>query len=151
MQYTSERPTLGINRVSKRSLFWSTKGIPHITISSQSTALTENPNLLLLQGADNAYDESSMTLVAQSLFAYSAGGADDAGSGKNLKSYSFNQAQSEGWWIERGTERLIRWRTPVDQAEPFYSAKPSDFRIKESMFSPGFQSDYQLAPQLGAE
>ena len=151
MQYTSERPTLGINRVSKSSLFWSTKGIPHITISSQSTALTENPNLLLLQGADNAYDESSMTLVAQSLFAYSAGGADDAGSGKNLKSYSFNQAQSEGWWIERGTERLIRWRTPVDQAEPFYSAKPSDFRIKESMFSPGFQSDYQLAPQLGAE
>ncbi|MEZ6136001.1 MAG: serine/threonine-protein kinase [Pirellulaceae bacterium] len=129
-------PNVGLNRASEYCVFWSLSEAPHIAISGGAAGLLDNPNLLLLQGANNAYD-SHIEHICQTL-------AD----GIPLFDLSFSDGKQEGWFAERAIESVVRWKSSVEQARPFSQAKIEDFALVQGMYAPGYQGDAASPPRL---
>jgi eukaryotic-like serine/threonine-protein kinase len=129
-------PLIELNRNSRSCVYWSAANTPHISIAGASAGLLENPNLLLLQGYDNAYD-TNIEYICQTFSA-----------GSPLFDLRFSDGQQEGWLAERSTERTVRWQQSVAAARPFSEAQVTDFRLIEGMFVPGFRNDSPPPPRV---
>jgi serine/threonine-protein kinase len=129
----SAQPLVGLSRTSRGCVFWSRPGKPHIAIHGESAGLMENPNLLLLQGFDNAYDEN-IENICQTF-------AKDT----RIFDLDFSDGQQEGWFNEKSYEREVRWETGVSRTQPFARSSAGDFQLKPAMFVPGYPTDL-LAP-----
>jgi serine/threonine protein kinase len=128
LRYRGEaQPLIGVSRTSQTCAYWSPPGIPHLSIHGDAASLLESPNLLALQGFDNAYDENITSLCRT----FSAG--------TELFDMNFADGQQEGWFIERSAEREVRWLNDIPQLRPFAQADPTDFAVEEAMFTPGYR------------
>ncbi len=132
----SGSPAIGFNRTSQSCVYWSPADIPHIAISGERASLLDNPNLLLLQGYDNAYDENIENICQT--FA----------NGTGIFDLGFVDGQQEGWLTEKGSERMVRWEKPLTSDLSFADARLSAFKLVEGMFVPGFRNDSLLPPRV---
>ncbi len=122
-------PLVGLSRTAQACVFWSRPTVPHITITGETIDLLDNPDMLFLQGLNNAYDQQLDVICrTQSV----------SGRSKDL---SFQQGQQDGWFVERANDRVILWKTPIDLASPFRNALPGDFELTQTHFVPGFRSN----------
>lgn len=132
LRYSGQRqPLLGLSRTSQGCAYWSPMGVSHIVVYGDTPGLLENPNLLALQGFDNAYDDNIASLCQT----YS--------NGTNIFDMDFADGQQEGWYNERIVERQVRWLKDPSLASPFYQATPVDFTVERGMFEPGFPPELQ--------
>lgn len=128
------QPLFGLSRTSRGCVFWSRPGVPHIAIHGESPGLMENPNLLLLQGFDNAYD-ANIENICQTF-----------ANGTRIFDLDFSDGQQEGWFNEKSYEREVSWETGVPRAKPFATSSAVDFQLKPAMFVPGYPTDFLLPP-----
>jgi hypothetical protein len=128
------QPLVGLSRTSRGCVFWSRPDVPHIAIRGESAGLMENPNLLLLQGFDNAYDENIQNICQT--FA----------KGTRIFDLDFSDGQQEGWFNEKSYEREVSWETGVSRTQPFARSSAVDFRLKPAMFVPGYPADFMAPP-----
>lgn len=124
----SELPIVGFSRTAQSCVFWSRPSMAHIAIVGESTAPTENPDMIFLQGNNNAYDQQTQTLCQSGQNAY------------RITAHSFREALQEGWFVERGNERAISWAKPLQLNLGFPGVSSSDFALTPTHFVPGFQS-----------
>lgn len=124
------QPLVGLSRTSRGCVFWSRPGVPHIAIHGESPGLMENPNVLLLQGFDNAYDENIENICQT--FA----------NGARIFDLDFSDGQQAGWFNEKSYEREVSWETGVSRNQPFARSSAVDFQLKPAMFVPGYLTDY---------
>lgn len=125
------RPLIGLSRTSHACVFWSRPRTPHITISSALDDLHDNPDVLLLQGMNNAYDQN-LEILCQTR------GQDDA-----TIELSSTQGQQDGWSVERGTDRVVAWKKPAVQSLALENATLGDFELASNHFVPGFRAGKQ--------
>ncbi|MBX3422904.1 MAG: serine/threonine protein kinase [Pirellulaceae bacterium] len=126
LQYVgTQLPTVGFSRTSQACVFSSLQAQAHIAIRGEAVGLSSNPDLLLLQGLDNAYDVGIESICQ---LQKPMGRADE---------FAFQDAQQAGWLLERGTEHVVRWKNPGLYAGRLADADWSDFRLAEAYFVPG--------------
>jgi hypothetical protein len=89
--------------------------------------LQSHPDLLLLQGLNNAYDQATHRLceVVQSEL--------------RNQELSFQDGQVQNWFVERGNERLVRWISPITNSDGFANTGVQAFQLMPSHFVPGFR------------
>ncbi len=131
-------PLVGLSRSSRGCVFWSRPGVPHIAIYGESAGLLENPNLLLLQGLDNAYDENIENICQT----YS--------NGTEIFDLDFSDGQQEGWFNEKSYEREVSWTNnkSVLRSRPFSRSTAVDFQLKAAMFVPGYPTELSNTPTV---
>ena len=123
-----ELPVVGFSRTAQACVFWSRPGVAHLTILGNSFNLPSHPDLLLLQGLNNAYDQNIDRLCEINFL------------GERRQQLGFREGQQEGWLVERGNERVIRWRKSLDQLPPLRESQPADFELIKTHFVPGFRT-----------
>lgn len=133
LEYAGEDlPLVGLSRTAQACVFWSRPDAPHVSITGPSVDLQENPDLLFLQGANNAYDQQTRTLCQLSPMAYSA------------RDLGFRVGQQEGWFVERGNERAIPWAQPSVRNNSLHEASFADYGLVPTHFVPGFAGSRDL-------
>lgn len=120
-------PMVGFSRTSQACVFWSRPGIPHLTVVGSSVTPQSHPDLLLLQGLNNAYDQATNRLceVIQSEL--------------RTLDLSFSDGQLQNWFVERGNERQVRWVTPITNSYDFADTGLPAYQLMPSHFVPGFR------------
>jgi len=134
MEYTGAAlPRMGLSRTSQACAFWSRPQTPHVSISGQSVGLPENPDLLFLQGANNAYDQQTQTLCQTVQGTYAP------------QEFDFREGQREGWFVERGNERALAWVQPFSWSDGLHKASIAEFALDPTHFVPGFRGSQHLS------
>lgn len=128
------KPSVGFNRTSQACVFWSAPDIPHIRIVGGSGDPSDNPDQLLLQGTDNAYDQNLEHLVALSR------------SNTRISELTIYNGQQDGWYVERSTERVVRWKSSPQSLNSLIEVRPIDFQLISSHFVPGYRTPSTNTP-----
>lgn len=128
------KPSVGFNRTSQACVFWSALDIPHIRIMGGSGDPSDNPDQLLLQGTDNAYDQNLEHLVALSR------------SNTRISELTIYNGQQDGWYVERSTERVVRWKSSPQSINSLVDSRPVDFQLISSHFVPGYRTPSTNTP-----
>ncbi len=135
LEYTGGgKPSVGFNRTSQACVFWSAPDIPHIRIMGGSGDPSDNPDQLLLQGTDNAYDQNLEHLVALSR------------SNTRISELTIYNGQQDGWYVERSTERVVRWKSSPQSINSLMDSRPVDFQLISSHFVPGYRTPSTNTP-----
>lgn len=121
-------PLVGLSRTAQACVFWSRPAVAHIAISGESIELKDNPDMLFLQGTNNAYGQQTQTLCQ----AWPRG--------QRSQDIGFRTGSQEGWFVERGNERAISWLKPMLTPRDFHKMTADDFALMPSQFVPGFHS-----------
>lgn len=122
------KPAVGFNRNSHACVYWSSPDVPHIRIVGASGDPADNPDQLLLQGTDNAYDQNLEHLCVLSR------------SNTRISELTIRDGQQDGWCPERGTERQVRWKVPPQGLTSLMDSRPADFQLISSHFVPGYRT-----------
>jgi hypothetical protein len=135
LEYTGGgKPSVGFNRTSQACVFWSAPDIPHIRIVGGSGDPSDKPDQLLLQGTDNAYDQNLEHLVALSR------------SNTRISELTIYNGQHDGWYVERSTERVVRWKSSPQSLNSLIEVRPVDFQLISSHFVPGYRTPSTNTP-----
>ena len=124
----SGRPSTGLNRTSNACVFWSDVDNPHIQILGGSGTPSSNPDQLLLQGSDNAYDQNVELLCVAS------------NNNGRISQWTTHNGQAEGWYDERSTERRIPWKSPPQSLTNLTEITPEELQLNSSFFVPGYRT-----------
>jgi eukaryotic-like serine/threonine-protein kinase len=127
-------PLVGFSRTSQACVFWSRPGVPHITIVGEYGSPQNNPDILLLQGLNNAYDQN-LRILCQNFIG-----------GVRMKDWEAKDGQMEGWFAERGNDRVVRWSRESPDMPSFTEAVPTDFELALNHFVPGFRTESPGTP-----
>ncbi|MCC6510393.1 MAG: hypothetical protein IT423_14925, partial [Pirellulaceae bacterium] len=119
------RVPLTLMRTAKLCAFWSPSSVPHIAIDGIDSQDVLD-KLLLLRGEENAYDQNIETLC-QCRFS----------DGQHID-YSLRDSMGE-WFRELGNENILRWQGSVPPERAMEDQFPEDYRVRESMFMPGYR------------
>lgn len=130
----NSKPAVGFNRTGQACVFWSAPDVPHIRIMGGSGDPSDNPDQLLLQGTDNAYDQNLEHLVALSR------------ANTRLSDLTILNGQQDGWYVERSTERVVRWKSSPQTLSSFLEVRPIDFQLISSHFVPGYRTPSPNTP-----
>jgi eukaryotic-like serine/threonine-protein kinase len=129
LEYVGQgQPIVGFSRSSQACVFWSKTDVPHIRILGENVDPSETPDQIMLQGMDNAYDQNLVHLCTF---------------GQNnvkTESRSIQDGQLAGWYAERGTERILRWKVPPSSLTSLMEARPTDFQLQSTHFVPGYRT-----------
>ena len=130
----SSNPAVGFNRTSHACVFWSAPDIPHIRIVGGAGDPSDNPDQLLLQGTDNAYDQNLEHVCVFSR------------SNTRISELTIHNGQQDGWYAERSTERVVRWKSPPQGLTSVMEVRPADFQLISSHFVPGYRTQPSTTP-----
>ncbi len=130
----SSDPAVGFNRTSHACVFWSAPDIPHIRIVGGAGDPSDNPDQLLLQGTDNAYDQNLEHVCVFSR------------SNTRISELTIHNGQQDGWYAERSTERVVRWKSPPPGLTSLMEVRPADFQLISSHFVPGYRTQPSTTP-----
>lgn len=130
----SSNPAVGFNRTSHACVFWSAPDIPHIRIVGGAGDPSDNPDQLLLQGTDNAYDQNLEHVCVFSR------------SNTRISELTIHNGQQDGWYAERSTERVVRWKSPPLGLTSLMEVRPADFQLISSHFVPGYRTQPSTTP-----
>lgn len=130
----SSNPAVGFNRTSHACVFWSAPDIPHIRIVGGAGDPSDNPDQLLLQGTDNAYDQNLEHVCVFSR------------SNTRISELTIHNGQQDGWYAERSTERVVRWKSPPPGLTSLVEVRPADFQLISSHFVPGYRTQPSTTP-----
>ncbi len=120
-------PMVGFSRTSQACVFWSRPGVPHLSVVGSSGMPQSHPDLLLLQGLNNAYDQATHRLC------------EVVQSEPRVQESNFQDGQVQNWFVERGNERLVRWISPITNSDGFANTGVQAFQLMPSHFVPGFR------------
>jgi eukaryotic-like serine/threonine-protein kinase len=125
------QPATGFNRNSQSCVYWSSTGAPHLKLIGNNADPGQNPDQLSFHGVDNAYDlnTSELCVIGQ-------------------EQYSMLAGQQAGWYTERSTERIIRWKSTATLNSNYWDAKPGDFQLMTAHFVPGYRTSIVNTPQF---
>ncbi len=130
----SSDPAVGFNRTSHACVYWSAPDIPHIRIVGGAGDPSDNPDQLLLQGTDNAYDQNLEHVCVFSR------------SNTRISELTIHNGQQDGWYAERSTERVVRWKSPPPGLTSLMEVRPADFQLISSHFVPGYRTQPSTTP-----